>query len=410
MNIDTFDWDSATDWERRQALLELRKRGLSEDMKSGGLSAPQGQMFGRMYAAPAGQGQTAAANLASKFFQKVRGNDIASQQAKLESEQQAAAADILSRLAPRPTKQQYQGVGRDDETVKGEYLKDTPAPTGGDRMAILAQGMRVPSLKGTISKLVDDQLINQPRREDEQAFKDKELQARLAEVAASRDATTAFRTAENQRQVERDRQAAADRAADRASRSEDKAADRASRRDIIAAQIEGRAANKPSKPLPNAVTKQLSELEDNAATISDLKSSFKSSYSSLTQGLENVLSDNNPFGTGSDASAWWKQYRTRSELIERHALFGASLTAGEQAAWKAASISPTMNATTIAKNLEARERLARKAFANQVDRAEKSGYPSVRDAFNPDSVRDLSTAPASAPRRKTFNPATGMLE
>lgn len=122
-----------------------------------------------------------------------------------------------------------------------------------------------------------------------------------------------------------------------------------------------------SKPLPQAVVKQVTEARDNAATIDRLTSSFKPQYAEkgvFGLGADASLAAKAVLGTDKDSVEWWKNYRKESELVERHALFGASLTAGEQSAWKSADISPGLDPKVIERNLQTRARLAKRVLEN----------------------------------------------
>lgn len=403
-----FDWANSDTWEQRQALIAMRKRDLENQMRQEiqqqafARNQPIGQMVSRHFVPTATTGILAAdlAPLISKITQNVKANQIANGEGQLSDEQARAGDDVLRRLAPEPTLRPMTGPMPDGSAMP-DAMQSTPAPTGNARTVILAQGLKVPALADMSRRALLDQLIDQPKREDDQAFKSQELQARLAEVAATRDATTAYRTAENQRQVARDAQTASDRAADRSSREATAAEQRALRRDLIAAQIEGRsaaAANKPAKPLPNAVHKELSTLEDAVGNITGLADSFKPEYAGPGQGVMNTIDSFNPFSNGSEANNWWKNYAKRSSLEEAHRLFGAAFTDAEQARWNAADISPNMSAATIQRNLATRAAIAKRMFANGVSRYERGGYPQVRDAFNPDSPRETvgsSTLPGA---------------
>lgn len=406
LDVNNFDWNNADTWEQRNALIELRKKNLERQMRQAiaqeaqGQARPLGQMVGRRFI-PTGTSAMLAADLIPSLT-KIRGRieetNIARGQSELAREQARAGDDVLARLAPEPTVRPMVGP-MEDGAERPNIKQEVPPPTGGDRMRILRDGVKVPALRETISKLLNDQLIDQPRREDDQAFKDHELKARLAEVAASRDATSAHRAAENQRQVERDRQVALDRAADRTSREQTAAEQRALRRELIAAQVNGR----PGKPLPNAVHKELAQLEDTAGSITGLRDTFKPTYSGFGQGALNTIEGYTGLGN-ADATNWWKTYAKNSSLEEAHRLFGASFTAAEQAKWAAADISPNMRPETIQKNLDARAEIAKRMFSNGVSRYERGGYPQVRDAFNPETPRDTVSGspkagtPTSAPK------------
>jgi hypothetical protein len=74
------------------------------------------------------------------------------------------------------------------------------------------------------------------------------------------------------------------------------------------------------------------------------------------------------------ASQWWQDYKRNSELIERHELFGAALTPGEQAQWQAADIGPGMQPETIKANLATRKALLEKGMRTHANSLIQAGY------------------------------------
>lgn len=125
--------------------------------------------------------------------------------------------------------------------------------------------------------------------------------------------------------------------------------------------VQGYAPKGGGKPLPGAALKQITEVRDNANTIDRLAGSFKEDYAGkgvLGFGAEAQLGAAGVLGKDQDAVEWWKNYRKQAELVERHALFGAALTPGEQASWRSADIGPGMDPKTIKRNLATRKELA----------------------------------------------------
>lgn len=128
-----------------------------------------------------------------------------------------------------------------------------------------------------------------------------------------------------------------------------------------------KAESVTAKPLPAPVVKQLTEVRDNATTINNLASTFKKEYAGkgvLGFGADTQLDASARMGVDKDAVDWWKNYKKQAELVERHAMFGASLTPGEQASWRSADISPGMDSGVIERNLATRKALAQKVLEN----------------------------------------------
>lgn len=136
-----------------------------------------------------------------------------------------------------------------------------------------------------------------------------------------------------------------------------------------------------SKPLPPSVVNQLQETRDNAVTIGRLNSSFKNGFGGkgfLGLGADAQMSAAGTLGVDQESVAWWKEYRKQAELVERHAMFGASLTPGEQASWRSADIAPGMDAKTIKANLLTRTTLAKKVRENTAQDMIDAGHRADR--------------------------------
>lgn len=119
------------------------------------------------------------------------------------------------------------------------------------------------------------------------------------------------------------------------------------------------------KPLPEPVRKVIVEARDNAATMDRMLTSFKPEYAGkgvLGVGADMQLDASARLGVDNESVQWWKNYRKQAQLVERHAMFGASLTVGEQAAWASADISPGMDPKIIEDNLKTRAELTRKVL------------------------------------------------
>lgn len=132
-------------------------------------------------------------------------------------------------------------------------------------------------------------------------------------------------------------------------------------------RVEGYGPKGGGKPLPQAALKQITEVRDNAVTIDRLASSFKPEFAGkgvLGIGADTQLDVSGRLGADKDSVEWWKNYRKESELVERHAMFGAALSQGEQASWRSADIGPGMDAEVIKRNLATRKKLAQLVLDN----------------------------------------------
>lgn len=132
-----------------------------------------------------------------------------------------------------------------------------------------------------------------------------------------------------------------------------------------------------TKPLPSKVVTELKDARENAAAMDALASSFKPSFAGkgvLGLGADAQLGASANLGVDKDTVDWWKNYRKQAELVERHAMFGASLTQGEQGAWRSADISPGMAPDVVKRNLQTRQRLAKKVLESTVADMTDAGY------------------------------------
>lgn len=370
---------SQFDFEARQAAIEQRKKLLAALMQAQGQPAqqPQGRMVGNVYVKPHWTQQLAPVieramnNFAINREQKALGED----QATFAREDQAAAQAHQARMPQaRPELPGPQAEGGSPELA-------ARSPTAQERLQWAQEGMAIPSRRETLSKLIDDLTINEPVRDEQRQFRSSESAANRAQQAKIERERLEQRAAEAEQRV-------ADAAATREQRAQAQREANDLRREIAAMSNETRrmvieaAANKASapKPVPHGLMKELGEAQDRATTIADLSRTFRPEFSGITMGAR--VRAGSVTGTDADAVDWWKNYRKQSELTERHALFGASLTEGEQRAWHDADISPTTDPKLIERNLAKRAQLANKVYATQRERAIRSGYSGVADAFD----------------------------
>lgn len=136
-----------------------------------------------------------------------------------------------------------------------------------------------------------------------------------------------------------------------------------------------------TKPLPSKVVTELKDARENAAAMDALASTFKPEFAGkgvLGLGADMQVGASANLGVDKGTVDWWKNYRKQAELVERHAMFGASLTQGEQAAWRSADISPGMDPKVVQKNLATRQRLAKRVLENTVADMSDAGYDPKR--------------------------------
>ena len=154
------------------------------------------------------------------------------------------------------------------------------------------------------------------------------------------------------------------------------------RRDVASVVAASKSGPAP-KPLPSTVMKTLTSLETQAEALDSVNSSFKPEYGGFGGAVSRISGTWNPVSSkqADEAANWWKNYENQAALVERHEKFGTALSAGEQAAWKNATIAPGMNPQTIKANLAKRAEIANTLYERQRDQHIKGGYPLVEEAF-----------------------------
>lgn len=178
-------------------------------------------------------------------------------------------------------------------------------------------------------------------------------------------------------------------AANRAGRAESRA-DEAHR---IALEEKNRLRNL-GKALPANVVEQLTkqaEISDNTAS---LLTGFKDSFAGNRVGgsVENMMGRLGVPGATPGQADWWQSY-DRQRNIVRNELFGAALSASEQAAFEAADINPNMDPKRIRANLQMQNKIIRSALGRRGQVWRAQGYNA--DAI--DAATRPTAAPASAP-------------
>lgn len=196
------------------------------------------------------------------------------------------------------------------------------------------------------------------------------------------------------------------------------------------AQYQPEGSGAGGKPLPEPVRKVVTEARDNAATMERMLTEFKPEYAGkgvLGIGADLQLDASSRLGVDNPSVQWWKNYRKQAQLVERHSMFGASLTQGEQAAWNSADISPGQDPKVIEENLRTRAALTKKVLDYTREDMISAGHSDKRineianrgaappaDTDQRKSGQVTGNKPAAAaaaapaqPPRTATNPATG---
>jgi len=405
-------------FEAVQRQIAVRRALLADEMKKRQRvpNMPEGSMVGNRYVAPHFLAQLAAASgpMLDRMGMQMLNQQDQNQSAELASRDAAAAA---KHIAARP------GYATSGEDREGNAIVSNIAPTSNDITSWASKGLNIPSRKEMLTRLIQDQEINEPVRQE--ARQEKRLNREDVQ-AASREAAAALAQARKDQLASGEvlaREKLAEQAKEAARRSEDtreklaeQAKEAARRSEDTRLGIEQRrdAANQHNalmkllqgnKPIPNAVHKELSATEEAASNINSLRDNFKPEFAGLTQPLSNFVAEYNPFGVSSEGVQFWKDYRKRSSLEEAHKIFGASFTAGEQKRWNEADIAPSMNAATIQANLAKRADIANRMHANAVNRYKVGGYPEIEKVFPVNALRATTTPVAPLTRKDVITKA-----
>lgn len=364
-----------TPWDLQQQEIQQE---LLRAQQIGQTPAPEGQMISGHYVPPSWSQQLVP--ILNKVLGARQQQMALDQQRQLISSMQANASNWASKL-PRASQVQTQVAGPPTPAGQVPYRVNTVQPTQQDMLAWAQQGQLNPLTKGLSDKYMQDVLIDAPKRaQTQQAHRDDlamQLQARHDDIANQ----TANRLQIVQMQLNNSQ------------------LDRQSRENLqregmrLRAQLAGQANDvrmqiaathaPQARPVPDAVVKTLRGAQQQADNMSEVLSSFKPEYGGVGGVLRKTLGTWSPVSTQDQDAAvnWWKTYENQAALTERHERFGTALSSGEQAAWRAATITPGMTPQAIQNNLATRARLAQKVYGSTRDQYIAAGYPAVADAF-----------------------------
>jgi hypothetical protein len=153
------------------------------------------------------------------------------------------------------------------------------------------------------------------------------------------------------------------------------------------------------KPLTSGEVNKITDIDTSLGTQKRLKDTFDDKYAGyklqIAGELANVIGSK--FGGDNQAQAEWWASHAANDNIARNALFGASLTAGEQKAWEKTSINPGMSPSMIKNRMAEREALIEAKRNTTVENLGKAGYDvkgfkEKSDFYNP----SVNTPPVSA--------------
>ncbi len=136
------------------------------------------------------------------------------------------------------------------------------------------------------------------------------------------------------------------------------------------------------RPLPESAYGRLSDGVSAVNSLDRALNSFDDNYAgnllgNIENALQGVAGDN--VGTPGQ-SQWWADIAA-TDNIARNALFGASLTAGEAAAWAATTVNPRMDPALVRENLNRRLEIARGALRRSARSYRANNY-------NPEAIEE----------------------
>lgn len=171
--------------------------------------------------------------------------------------------------------------------------------------------------------------------------------------------------------------------------------------DRVAALSAKGAGGGAGKILPVKTVSDLTEGQNKLTAMTRLGQEFDPSFSGLG-GMASTAAGQYIPGVDTKAAEWWRNYQKDAALIERHGLFGASLTTGESAAWRAADIRPGMAPEAIQRNLARRQQILQEKYEREVGNLGGSGY-------NTEAFQQRVNAPPAGGGggRIIVNPQTG---
>lgn len=308
--------------------------------------------------------------------------------------------DAANWIQSRP--QQGPAMGPPDESGN---MSQPNAPTMQDQLSWAMRGASNPLSKALASQFANDALIEAPRREADRQAK---MELARQQGADKREVMMM----QMQQRADELAQRAQDNQLNRDMRLQMLQESNALRRQIAQMSIDARlqaaqigadarrdmAKLQPPKPVPDSVMKTLRGAYQQADNMNQVLSAFKPEYGGVGGMLSKTLGTWSPLSTQAqdDAANWWKQYQNQAALVERHEKFGTALSAGEQQAWRDATIAPGMTPQAIKHNLELRRNMAQKVFDATLQQYQNAGYPQVADAFQ--SFGQLQAAPQGQPQ------------
>jgi hypothetical protein len=393
-----------TSYESRQDQLK-RMLAQAQALRSQGQAQPKGEMVGGHFVAPHWSQQLAPA--VNQIMGGVNEYMAGNQQKELEQEM---GQEQQRWMGQRPMAKTLQLQGPQPEGVEGPLTGEVE-PTTDDQIAWAGKGLQNPLTKALAQKHLEDQIIQEPIREEARRFK-------AGESAETRQARAELETQKGTQRLAELQLKFAEAGKDRSQRKAIADQIDATKRVIStqqatsrvsAAEAKATASGAKVKPVPNSITTDLSEAESVAQGTANAYTTYKPEYGGV-EGLVDAISGKwNPWASkeSEEAANWWADYENQVALVERHAKFGATLNEGEKAAWRAATITKGQSPATIQANLAMRAKLTAIFYNKLRERQVQLGYPQIGEAFQP-VPESFEAIPGQTPA--AINPAPPVLQ
>jgi hypothetical protein len=305
-----------------------------------------------------------------------------------------------------------QGVQKGGEPIQGGYIQPAQAAVPGDMKKAMAYAISAKT-NPLLQNLGYQAMMDIPKmeaakaeRESQRDFLKSQQQERLAETANQNELNRISRADVAKESIEARKENAKLIASLKQSPKDRIEYDSArggfvnkETQEFKPALINGEPIGAKEKPLTSGEVNKITDIDTSLGTQKRLKDTFDDKYAGYKLQMQGELANviGSKFGGDNQAQAEWWASHAANDNIARNALFGASLTAGEQKAWEKTSINPGMSPSMIKNRMAEREALIDAKRNTTVENLGKAGYDvkgfkDKPDFYNP----SVNTPPVSA--------------
>jgi len=162
------------------------------------------------------------------------------------------------------------------------------------------------------------------------------------------------------------------------------------------------AAPAKKRDLTSGEVEKITGLDNSLGTQMRLMETFKPEYAGYGVKFAGDIANTigSTFGGDKQSQAEWWAAHEANDNVARNALFGASLTAGEKAAWDKTSISPGMNPSMVENRMRERATLIEAKRKTTLENLGKANY----------NVENFQTAPTNFAPAAVVAPPASMLK